>query len=46
MLVGGMRRDLLDVVNADERGMVNEGPLAQQFIGQHLCPGERRGETA
>lgn len=33
--------DLLDVVNADERSMVNEGPLAEQFIGQHLYLDER-----
>ncbi|MGC9452198.1 MAG: ATP-binding protein [Oceanipulchritudo sp.] len=33
--------DMLDIVNADERSMVNEGPLAEQFIGQHLYLDER-----
>jgi predicted AAA+ superfamily ATPase len=28
--------DMLDLVNVDERTLVNEGPLAEQFIGQHL----------
>jgi uncharacterized protein len=30
-------QDLLDIQHTDERTLVNEGPLAEQFIGQHLA---------
>lgn len=32
----GLRLDWRDLINMTERELLNEGPLAEQFVGQHL----------
>lgn len=32
----GLRLDWWDIINMSERELLNEGPLAEQFIGQHI----------
>lgn len=32
----GLRLDWRDIINSSERELLHEGPLAEQFVGQHL----------